>query len=102
MPVAPRSIRRGSRATVGSAAASPSDGVLFAQSNASLRVRRGPGTNQARIAALNVGDSATVVGRTADSSWLQIRTDNGIEGWVSNSFITLVGDIPLTSIPITG
>jgi uncharacterized protein YraI len=77
-------------------------GVLLAQSNASLRVRRGPGTNQARIAALNVGDSATVVGRTADSSWLQIRTDNGIEGWVSNSFITLVGDIPLTSIPITG
>jgi uncharacterized protein YraI len=77
-------------------------GVLLAQSNASLRIRRGPGTDQVRIAALNRGESAAVIGRTADSSWLQVRTDAGIEGWVSNSFITLVGDLPLTSVPITG
>lgn len=85
-----------------SAPASVSGGLLFVQSNASLRIRRGPSTNTARIDALNIGERAQVIGRTTDSGWLQIRKDNGTTGWVSAAFVTLVGDLPLTSVPITG
>ncbi len=77
--------------------------VLMAQSSASMRVRRGPGTTHPRIAALNRGESAQVIGRTADSSWLQIRKSDGLEGWVAhNEFITLTGGGALASIPVTG
>ena len=76
--------------------------VLQAQSSASVRIRRGPGTNHSRIAAFTRGDIATVIGRNADSSWLQIRTANGTEGWVSASFVTLLGGGSLSGIPITG
>lgn len=86
----------------GSAAASPSDGVLFAQSNASLRIRRYATTDSPRLGALETGERAEVIGRTADSSWLQIRKDTGLEGWVFSNYITLVGDKSLNSVPITG
>jgi len=77
--------------------------VLQVQANYSLRIRRGPGTNQARVAALRSGEAATVIGRTADSSWLQIRTSAGVQGWVNAPYVSLVaGGPPLSSIPITG
>lgn len=77
--------------------------VLQVQANSSLRIRRGPGTNQARVAALHSGETATVIGRTADSSWLQIRTSAGVQGWVSAPFVSYVaGGPPLSTIPITG
>ena len=85
----------------GGGAGTPS-GVLLVQSNASLRIRRGPGTNHSRIAALQRGETATVIGRTADSTWLQIRRDDGLVGWVSAAYVTLIGDVPLASIPVTG
>ncbi|GAB4575270.1 MAG: hypothetical protein Kow0077_25970 [Anaerolineae bacterium] len=77
-------------------------GLLYAQSNASLRIRRAPTTQSPRIDALNRGERALVIGRTADNSWLQIRKDSGLEGWVSGNYVTLVGDLPLTLVPITG
>ncbi len=87
-------------AEAGGAAAS---NVLLVQSSASLRIRRGPGTNQARVAVFPAGTTATVIGRNADSSWLQIRLDSGTEGWVAADFVTFVpGGPPLSSIPITG
>lgn len=77
-------------------------GILQARSNASLRVRTGPGTTSRRVTALGFGQTATVIGRNADSSWLQIRLTDGAEGWVSASYVTLVGDVPLGNIPVTG
>ncbi len=75
-------------------------GVVTARSNASLRIRRGPSTNDARIGALNPGETATVIGRTADSSWLQVRRADGLEGWVSAAFVTVQGS--LAAVPVTG
>lgn len=89
---------------VGQPDLSQPSGVLMAQSNASLRVRRGPGTNNARIAALPAGSSAQVIGRNAASSWLEIRKQDGQEGWIfyNSTYVSLVGDVPLPNIPITG
>ncbi len=88
--------------TQGSAGTGTSSGLLYAQSNASLRIRRHPTTDSPRLDALNTGERALVIGRTPDSAWLQIRKDSGLEGWVAASYITLVGDKPLTSVPVTG
>lgn len=88
--------------TQGSASTSPAGGVLYAQSNASLRVRRSPTTDSPRLAALETGQRALVIGRSSDANWLQIRMDSGLEGWVYSDYITLVGDATLNSIPITG
>ncbi len=80
----------------------PAGSLLFAQSNASLRIRRYATTDSPRLDALEPGERAQVIGRTSDSSWLQIRKDSGLEGWVFSNYITLVGDRPLTSVPVTG
>ncbi len=72
------------------------------QSNASLRIRRGPGTQYNRVAAFARGAVATVIGRTADSTWLQIRTSDGVEGWVSANFVTVLGGKAVNSVPVTG
>jgi uncharacterized protein YraI len=85
----------------GGTAAAPT--VLQVRSNVSLRIRRGPSANQARVAALNPGETAIVIGRTADSSWLKVRTGDGTEGWVSSAYVSYVpGGLPLNAIPITG
>ncbi len=83
-------------------AGSGNSAVIQVQSNASLRIRRGPGTQHSRVAAFARGAVATVIGRTADSTWLQIRTTEGVEGWVSANFVTVLGGKPLSGVPVTG
>lgn len=83
-------------------AAAPANRQVQIQSNASLRIRRGPGTNYTRISALERAEIATVIGRTADSSWLKIRTADGTEGWVSAAFVTVLNNASLNGVAVTG
>ncbi len=75
---------------------------LQARSNASLRVRSQPSTASNRRGALLRGQTAEVIGRTGDSTWLQIRLANGVTGWIAAAYVTLEGSTPLANIPVTG
>lgn len=58
---------------------------------AALNLRGGPGTNYAVITVLRQGDVLDVIGQYQGCSWLQVRTGQGAEGWVSGAarFVTL-------------
>jgi hypothetical protein len=70
-----------------------------------LNIRAGPGTNFPIIGSMKTDDSAAIVGRNGDSSWLVVQKDQ-TRGWVINSqqFSQVVGDIanlPLVQSPPT-
>ena len=59
-----------------------------------VNVRKGPGFGYDKIGTLDLGQSAPVIGRNADSSWWQIRFAAVTEGvgWVIAELITVNGD----------
>jgi uncharacterized protein YraI len=64
-------------------------------------VRQGPGTNYPTVGSLAQGDTAPIVGRNADSSWLAISFSGGT-AWVFAGLITVEGDVsqlPLVAPP---
>ncbi len=71
---------------------------------ASLNVRGGPGTNYNRVGAVSSGDELAVVGQNGSCAWLQVVTEDGVQGWVSGSaqYVTLNGGcagIPAVAAP---
>lgn len=62
-------------------------------------VRSGPGTNYQIIGSLQDGSTVPVIGRTPDSSWLQVMLPNGQRGWSGAGFLTVSGGV--NSIPVT-
>jgi len=65
-----------------------------------LNVRRGPGTNYPVSGQLQQNEVVEIVGKNADSSWLQIVYPAGTigRGWVSVSYAQVSGS--LASIPV--
>ncbi len=55
-----------------------------------LNFRQGPGQNYASLAVLGLGNIVFITGRLADNTWWQGRLNN-TTGWMSASFITLLG-----------
>jgi uncharacterized protein YraI len=41
------------------------------------------------VAVLREGDALTVLGKSADAGWLQVRTEDGKTGWVAAAYVTL-------------
>jgi hypothetical protein len=64
-----------------------------------LNMRQGPGTNYTIMTKLPRGTIVPVVGRTADSRWLQV-TYQGLTGWIWAPFTSISGDV--ASAPVTG
>jgi uncharacterized protein YgiM (DUF1202 family) len=67
----------------------------------SLNVRTGPGLGFASIASVQTNNEVTLIGRTADANWTQIRMSTGQEGWVSTVFLSYDADFYRT-LPRTG
>lgn len=65
-----------------------------------LNIRRGPGTNYPVTGQLQQNDEVEIVGKNADSSWLQIVYPTGTigRGWISASYAQVSGS--LASIPV--
>jgi Bacterial SH3 domain len=57
-----------------------------------VNVRQLPRTNASVLRALKKGQEVMATGRLPDSSWIQIRLDDGSLGWVSADFLN--GDLP--------
>src|SRR5262245_40578054 len=55
---------------------------ITAQTLVNLNLRQGPGTDYPVTGSLPANTEVIVVGRLADGSWLQVKTDQG-EGWIS-------------------
>jgi uncharacterized protein YgiM (DUF1202 family) len=65
-----------------------------------LNVRAGPSAGFGVVGTLGNGDAVTLIGRTEDSQWLQVRLSNGVEGWVNANFI--IPNIRVFTLPVTG
>jgi len=65
-----------------------------------LRLRETPGTTGNILDELTVGTPLNVVGRTADSAWVQVSLENGAAGWVFTNY--LVVNVDLNVVPVTG
>ncbi|MEP7294464.1 MAG: SH3 domain-containing protein [Chloroflexota bacterium] len=55
----------------------------------SINVREGPGVNFAAIVALRPATRLEVLGRNNDGQWLNVRMEDGAEGWVLANLIRL-------------
>jgi uncharacterized protein YraI len=64
-----------------------------------LNVRTGPGANFAIVAKLPRGTAMNLIGRNADSSWLQMSIPGGAAGWVSSRYVSASVYIP--GLPVT-
>lgn len=63
-----------------------------------LNVRSGPGVQYNVIAAVYFGDSVSLIGRNADSTWLYIQIASGTRGWVNARYITPNASISLLPV----
>lgn len=66
---------------------------------AALNVRSGPGLTYGVTAVIYQGQGVALIGRNADSSWVKIRLNNGVVGWVNAAYIQTA--TTLNSLPIT-
>jgi N-acetylmuramoyl-L-alanine amidase len=64
-----------------------------------LNVRYGPGTGYGIMTVLSGGQIVEMIGRTANSTWVQVRLPNGWTGWVSAALIT--PHMPIGALPVT-
>jgi uncharacterized protein YraI len=76
-------------------------GITATASTSNVNIRRGPGTTFSRVGLLPRGQTAAVLGRSADNAWLQIEF-GGIRGWVSARFVALNSGADVNNLPITG
>ncbi len=66
-------------------------------------LRYGPGIGYEVVAVANQGETVSLLGRNADSSWVKVKMSNGTQGWVNAtllststtiSTLTLLTDVP--------
>lgn len=70
-----------------------------------LHLRAGPGVDQSILSTLPYGNILQAIGRTEDSSWIQVETESGLEGWVAARWLSVVADVndlPITGVATTG
>lgn len=65
-----------------------------------LRLRRTPGSAGERIARLPANTTLALEGRSADFTWFEVTTADGLHGWVGAEYIEMVGQI--ADLPVTG
>lgn len=68
-------------------------------SNQTINVRQGAGTNTAVITTLAPGTRVIVLATTVTGDWVNIRTDDGIVGWVSSTLIRIEGGASAEKAP---
>jgi hypothetical protein len=82
--------------------AASTSSVIMAEAKQYPNVHVSPGLSSRTIGVFNQGSSAEVLGRSADSVWLEIRypqpqSTNGV-GWVSTDLVSL--SAPIASVPV--
>ena len=75
----------------------PAGGQVTGTATDILNVRAGPGLNYAVKGQLKVGDTITIVGKSADGIWWQYSG-----GWVSTTYIRVSGDAAAVPVSTPG
>ncbi len=65
-----------------------------------LRLRASPGTAGTIVTLLAANTPLSVIGRTADSAWVQVVLGDGTSGWVATQYLTMT--IDLGAVRVTG
>ncbi len=64
-----------------------------------VNVRSGPGTTFQPIGSLPTGAQVAVIGRSGDAGWIQVRLDDGREGWISAPLLQINAPAGSSSAP---
>ncbi|MEM6283806.1 MAG: SH3 domain-containing protein [Chloroflexota bacterium] len=75
--------------------------IIGRLADSGLRVRTGPGVAYREIANAPRFAALPLLGRSADSQWVQVNFD-GILGWVTAEFVTILGGRTITELPVGG
>jgi SH3-like domain-containing protein len=62
-----------------------------------VNVRSGPGTNYKKVGALIAGNQVQVLFTSTDGKWTLVQLDDGSQGWVSSTLVTLLN--PSATVP---
>jgi hypothetical protein len=76
----------------------PSVSAIVDDNGLGLNMRAGPDASQPIVARLLPLTPLTVVGRSADSTWLLAVSVTGDRGWVSADFVTLSGSLDVVPV----
>lgn len=93
-PLSPSTQTAGSAPTRTQKPVTPSSCV----NNATVRIRRGPSTQHETIGGLSSGICFTVLGRTEDSSWVYVVSEDHQTGWMAASLLGDVGNLSRVSV----
>lgn len=66
-----------------------------------LNFRDGPSTGATRLGQFTTGETVTVVGRNADTSWYKIQRLDGQQSWVINNVQWILIEGQCAAIPVT-
>jgi hypothetical protein len=75
-------------------------GDADAAANTPANVRNGPGLGYGIIGGLQTGERVSLIGRNADSSWLQVVLPDGSEGWVFATLLTVNTSTNVAALPV--
>jgi hypothetical protein len=64
-----------------------------------VNVRAGPSISYAVLTTVSADTPFLVLGQNAEGSWLLIRLNNGVEGWISRPYTNFTGNAPLAPTP---
>jgi uncharacterized protein YraI len=64
-----------------------------------LNLRAGPGLTYSVLRVLTFGQTVTLVGRSANSLWVESRLPNGSGGWLYSPYVDT--DVSLAGLPVT-
>jgi uncharacterized protein YraI len=84
---------------VGSWAQEPGNTGVYLTTQFDLNLRGGPGQNWEVITTLPPGTTLPVIGRTADTQWLQVAYSS-VNGWLSTRYVVWTGDV--IELPVDG
>jgi Bacterial SH3 domain len=92
----------GTEVTATATATATATSVIMAEAKQYPNVHVTPGLSSRTVGVFNQGTNAEVLGRSADSVWLEIRypqpqSPNGV-GWVSTDLVSL--SAPIASVPV--
>ncbi len=79
-------------------AAPPENGAVV--NVGALNVRFGPGTGYGVFAVVFRGQVVTLIGRSASTTWAQVRIPTGAIGWVNSNYLS--SPVLYSSLPVTG
>src|SRR5690554_104815 len=65
-----------------------------------LHLRSGPGVSYTVVFSVYRGTVLTLHSRNANTSWLKVSLDNGVQGWVSRPYVYTA--YPLANLPVDG